>query len=257
MLAAFRVTLKTLRLSAHLLCGLSLAGVLAVEGGKRIDRLMLTQWWHGRLLRILNLRVQRSGQPHAGTRMSVANHVSWLDIPLIGACERTQFIAKSEIRHWPVAGTFASACGTFFIRRGKGGSRPLLNQLLGHLQAGGSITLFPEGTTSDGSSLLPFHGRLLGAAIESGAMVQPIALRYAPGRGGRQIAPFIGDDDLLRHVLRVLREPELVVEVIYCAPLPSTGRERDALAEAARQAIAGALGHDASPEAQAPLSLAA
>lgn len=259
MLAALRVSLKTLRLSLHLVCGLSLSFVLVLEGGQRIDRLMLTQWWHGRLLRILGLRIKRSGMPIGGARMTVANHVSWLDIPLIGACERTQFVAKSEIRDWPIAGTFANACGTFYIRRGKGGARPLLDRLLVHLGGGGSITLFPEGTTSDGRDLLPFHGRLFAAAIESDCPVQPVALRYAPGRGGRSIAPFIGDDDLLRHVLRVLREPVLEVEVIYCAPLSSRNCERDELAEAARRAIAAALHESAAPSQVLPqkLSLAA
>lgn len=258
MLAALRVSLKTLRLSSHLLCGLTLAGLLVVEGGRRLDRLALTQWWHGRLLRILNLRVQRSGTPLPGARLTVANHVSWLDIPLIGACERTQFIAKSEIRDWPIAGTFAKACGTFYIRRGKGGARPLLDRLLGHLAQGGAVTLFPEGTTGDGSVLLPFHGRLFAAAIETGVPVQPVALRYAPGRGGRPVAPFIGDDDLLSHVLRVLREPELHVEVHHCEPLPSAGQERDGLAEASREAIAAALfGPAADTASDCPFPLAA
>ena len=171
--------------------------------------------------------------------MGVANHVSWLDIPLIAACETTRFVAKSDVRHWPVAGWLADAAGTFYIRRGKGGARPLLDKLVPHLAAGGSVVIFPEGTTTDGAGVLDFHARLFAGAIEAGCPVQPIAIRYGRARDGRDIAPFIGDDDLVSHIWRLLQEPGLVAHITYGEPL--RGNERDALAQAARSAVCAAL----------------
>ena len=219
--------------------GVLLCAVIALDRRGRLSPERLTQWWNRGLLDILNLHFERRGAPVAGARMSVANHVSWLDIPLIAACEPTRFVSKSDVRHWPIAGWLADAAGTFYIRRGKGGARPLLDKLKPHLAAGGSIVIFPEGTTTDGSRVLDFHARLFAGAIEAHCPVQPIAIRYGRAQDGRDIAPFIGDDDLVSHIWRLLQEPGLTAEVTYCEPL--LGSERDALAQAARAAVCTAL----------------
>lgn len=229
------------RVLLHLLLGLALASAVHLTFG-RLRPEPLARRWSRRLLRILNVRVQVVGTPASGARVSVANHVSWLDILLIAATDTSRFIAKSEIRDWPVAGWLANAAGTFYIRRGKGGARPLLERLVPHLAQGGSVVLFPEGTTTDGGDVLPFHARLFGAAIDAGAPVQPIALHYGPGRDARRIAPFVGDDDLVSHILRLLREPRLDARIVFCAPIASRGHDRDELAGKARQAVRGALG---------------
>lgn len=228
------------RLSVHLLTGLLLVAAVNLSFG-RLRPEPLTRFWNLRLLRVLNLRVSVRGSFAPGARVTVANHVSWLDIPLLAACEPTRFIAKSEIRDWPVAGWLANAAGTFYIRRGKGGARPLIENLVPHLQQGGSVVLFPEGTTTDGVDVLPFHARLFGAAIDAGALIQPVALRYGAARDGRLIAPFIGDDDLVSHILRLLREPELTVEIVYGLPIAARGLERAALAYRAETAVRAAL----------------
>lgn len=228
------------RLVLHLLNGLLLAAAVKLSLG-RLRPEPLAGRWSRRLLRILNVRVRVVGSAVPGARVSVANHVSWLDIPLIAAAEHTRFVAKSEIRDWPVAGWLANAGGTFYIRRGKGGARPLVERLVPHLADGGSVVLFPEGTTTDGADVLPFHARLFGAAIDAGAYVQPIALRYGAGRAGRTIAPFIGEDDLVSHILRLLREPELTADLRFCDPIRATGRERAELARSAEHAVRRAL----------------
>jgi 1-acyl-sn-glycerol-3-phosphate acyltransferase len=229
--------LRGLRLVIHLVVGLVLAAAVRIDLTRRLSGPRLMHWWTGMLLEILNIRLFVSGQPATGARFTVANHVSWLDIPLIGACEPTHFLSKSEVRDWPVAGMLAEAAGTFYIRRGKGGARPLLNLLVPHLKAGGNITVFPEGTTTDGRDVLPFHSRLFGAAIEAGCPVQPVAIRYGHGPDGAAVAPFIGDDDLISHILRVLRTPELVAEVTYCRPIYPQGQDRDSLCAAAQAAV--------------------
>ncbi len=248
--------LRGLRLVIHLAVGLALALAVRLDFTRRLQGPRLMHWWTGILLEILNIRLFVSGQPATGARFTVANHVSWLDIPLIGACEATHFLSKSEVRDWPVAGMLAEACGTFYIRRGKGGARPLLNQLVPHLQAGGNITVFPEGTTTDGRDVLPFHPRLFGAAIEAGCPVQPVAIRYGRAPDGAAVAPFIGDDDLISHILRVLRTPELVAEVTYCRPIPPQGMDRDSLCAAAQAAVRGRVS-PGLPLADLPLDEAA
>ena len=243
---------------ALLFIGLAMALLVTLDFPERLDRLKLAGWWHRRLLALLGLRVRVSGTPVVGAHLSVANHVSWLDIPLMGAVEPLRFVAKSEIRQWPLAGWLATAAGSFYIRRGKGGSRPVLDRLSVYLRNGGAVVLFPEGTTTDGHQVLPFHARLFAAAIEARCPVQPVALRYHANGDGRDIAPFIGDDDLFRHVLRILREPRLDIDVHYCTPIDAAGYDRNALAADARAAIEVALGLPPSIRPQClPTALAA
>lgn len=224
---------RALLLILLLLVGLLLAGALRLDRNGRLSREQLAQWWNRRLLAILNIKLRVTGKPMATPQLTVVNHVSWLDINIIGALLPTRFISKSEVRDWPIAGALADAYGTFYLRRGKGGSGPLLNKLVPHLRNGGSVTLFPEGTTTDGCSVRPFHPRLFAAAVESGCRVQPIALCYAPG----SVAPFVGDDTLISHVLRVLQEPEIRVDVMFCPALSAVEADRDELAHAAEYSI--------------------
>ncbi|MCI0750147.1 MAG: 1-acyl-sn-glycerol-3-phosphate acyltransferase [Nevskiales bacterium] len=173
--------------------------------------------------------------------MTVANHISWLDIFLIAACEDTRFVAKSDVGHWPLVNLLVNAAGSFYLNRGGNGGRSLLNRLIPHLRRGGSFTVFPEGTTTDGSAVLPFYPRLFGAAIEAHCPVQPVFIHYEPAANGTAVAPFIGDDTLVAHLLRLLRVPELRAELSYAAPLHSHGMDRETLARAARTAIESGL----------------
>lgn len=258
-LGAGRRMLRAALLIAHLLVGLLLALAVSIDRFEWVDRPRVASWWHRHLLAILGIRVQRRGSAPDAAHLSVANHVSWLDIPVICAAEPIRFIGKSEIRRWPLAGWLATASGTFYLRRGKADAQRLIAGLVACLQHGGSVALFPEGTTTSGDRLLRFHPRMLGPAIEAGCIVQPIALRYRPTADGRMLAPFVGDDDLLSHLLRLLREPQLDAELIYCAPIAHTGRSRAELAEAARAAIAQALGltADSAPRTHAQIAEAA
>lgn len=236
-----RFVLRCALLILLLAYGLLLALLVKLDAGDRLPRERMGSHWSRLLIRLMGVQLRVRGAPMPGGGVFIANHVSWLDIPLIYACAPTRFVSKSEVRDWPVAGWLAEAAGTFYLRRGKGGSRPLLNKLIPHLQARGSVVIFPEGTTTDGADVLPFHPRLFCAAIESGQPVQPIALRYGVGSCGGNIAPFIGDDDLVSHIVRLLRNRELVAEAVFGAPLASLGRTREELAEACRDSIRAAL----------------
>lgn len=245
--------LRGARLALHVLNGLWLATLLYLELSPRLSPERLAGWWSRRLLQILGVRLRVIGHPATGGHITVANHVSWLDILLLAACGNTRFIAKSEIRDWPVAGWLAQAMGTFYIRRGKGGARPLLERLRPHLLAGGSVCFFPEGTTTDGCQVLDFHPRLFAAAVETPCPVQPVALHYGPARDGTAIAPFIGEDDLLSHLLRLLRSPGLEATISYCTPIHSQDQTRETLATQARSAIAAVIA--TAPRASAPDTL--
>ena len=231
-----RVTVKGLRVIAHLLVGLLLPILVALGGRGRFSRERLATWWHRGLLRILDIRLVVRGTRLAGTRVMVANHISWLDIPVVGACEPTRFVSKAEVGEWPVIGWLANACGTFYLRRGAGGTQQLIDAIDTHL-GHDSIVFFPEGTTTDGSLVLKFQPRLFAAAIQTRRPVQPIALRFSPAADGTVTAPYIGDDVLLDNIIRLLRHGGLTAELTYCAPIDPAGHDRASLAHAAHTAI--------------------
>jgi lyso-ornithine lipid O-acyltransferase len=231
-----RANLRGARLIAHLCTGLLL--VAAVTVNKRLSREKLTRWWNARLLTILHVRLRLIGQPAAGPRLIVCNHISWLDISVLASADLSRFVSKAEVGKWPIAGALANAAGTFYIRRGAGGTKQLIEQIAGHLRKGGTATVFPEGTTTEGGRMLKFQPRLFAAAIESNSPVQPLALRYGLAANGENIAAFVGEETLTHNLRRLLKERELTVELHYCAPIqPQPGQDRASLAEAAHQAI--------------------
>jgi 1-acyl-sn-glycerol-3-phosphate acyltransferase len=231
-----RANLRGARLIAHLFTGLLL--VAAVTVNPRLSREKLTRWWNTRLLVILNVRLRVVGQQGSGAQMIVCNHISWLDISVLASAELTRFVSKAEVGQWPIAGALANAAGTFYIRRGAGGTKQLIQQIGEHLRGGGSATVFPEGTTTQGGRMLKFQPRLFAAAIESSSPVQPIALRYGLAANGDNIAAFVGEQTLTHNLRRLLRERELTVELHYCAPIrPQPGQDRASLAQAAHDAI--------------------
>lgn len=231
-----RVTLKGLRIVAHLVVGLLLVVLVHVHGRGRFSRESLGTWWNRVLLRILEIKLVVRGTPLPGTRVVVCNHISWIDISLISASEATRFVSKAEVGEWPVAGWLADAAGTFYIRRGAGGTKQLIKAIDEHL-GHGSITFFPEGTTTDGSTVLKFQPRLFATAIETRRPVQPIAIRYSRAADGTDTAPFIGDDDMVSHIARLLRHGPITAELIYCDPISPEGCDRATLALAAHTAI--------------------
>ena len=194
-----------------------------------------------RLVNALPFRVRVIGELPQQPMLWVSNHVSWTDIPVLGMLAPLSFLSKAEVRTWPVAGWLAHKAGTLFIRRGGGDSQLLRRQISQHLQQQCPLLIFPEGTTTDGRSLRTFHGRLLASAIDSEVPLQPVALRYLRDDKPDPIAPFIGDDDLLSHLMRLFAQPCGEVEVQLLEPIASKGEERAALAFQAQQAVSRAL----------------
>lgn len=211
-----------------------------------------TRTFMAAMCRALPYRVQVHGQLPTTTMLWLSNHVSWADIAVLGHLAPMVFLAKDDVRRWPLAGWLASRAGTFFIRRGSNDNQALRQHMAGHLHRRGPLVIFPEGTTTDGRDVRTFHGRLLACAIEAGVPIQPVALRYFNGGQPCTVSPFIGDDDMLSHLIRLLRQPCLEVHVHLLPPIASHGQERAALAHAAHSAVRAVLqGQNLEPSAMA------
>lgn len=189
--------------------------------------------------------------PDTYGQMLVANHISWLDIFVINAVAPSCFIAKSDIAGWPVVGTLVSRVGTLFLERGKRHAvHDMIRKVTAALADGRRIAVFPEGTTGDGSKLLPFHGNIMEAALHANTVVVPVGIRYIDDKGRSASANdgpvnFVGEISFVQSVLRIVQAPSLIAEVY---PLPPASAEnepqvkkRHALAQSARLAISQAL----------------
>jgi 1-acyl-sn-glycerol-3-phosphate acyltransferase len=241
-------SLRTILLiAAHLATGTAIATYIALLSrlGRRPDWISaVTRRWYRRLCVILGLRIRVEGRLDPGCLL-IGNHVSWLDIPALGAQGEFGFLSKSEVRDWPLIGWLAETAGTHFIERGANRIDEISAMLRCRIAQGHTLMIFPEGTTSDGTGVLRFHPRLFELARDARLEIQPVAIAYRRAADGQldTVAPFIGDDTLLAHLLRVIRHPGLMVEIRFLPPLPS-GEEasRRALAERTRGAILDALG---------------
>lgn len=247
---------RLLSLQGHVLVGALTVLVLfpflaTAERERRLVR------WAARLLRIVGVHVTVKGQAPAariGGALIVANHVSWLDIHLIHSVLPARFVAKAEVRGWPVIGWLADkAGGTLFLERARKTDAKRVNGAMAdHLRAGECLALFPEGTTTDGSELLPFYSSLFQPAVTAQAPVCPALIRYRTGAGRYcQAAAWHGDSSLLDSLRRIVRQPAVFAEIEFLTPIPSQGLHRRELAARAEQAIRGLLvadGHGSQPE---------
>jgi 1-acyl-sn-glycerol-3-phosphate acyltransferase len=202
--------------------------------------------WHRMALKALGLRVHVRGKIAPQRPLLIAsNHISWTDIMVIGSLAEVAFIAKSDVAGWPVFGSLARLQRTVFVERErKGRSGDQAGEIAGRLAGNDAVVLFAEGSTGDGNHLLPFKSTLFGAARlalgNSNAetvYIQPVAIAYTKlhgmpmGRQHRVAASWIGDADLVPHLLEVLRERAMDVEVQFGEPLEfNAGSDRKQVA---------------------------
>lgn len=211
---AVRITAFIAFLTATTMLAICLR-VTEIVASKSINRTPWARYCFRWACRCLGLTVRQHGLPSDRTVLFVSNHISWSDIPILGSLAPIRFLSKTEVGQWPVIGWLARQAGTLFIQRGGGQARRVRNQIAENLQAGESVLVYPEGTTSAGLTVLPFHGLLLRAASESNTPIQPITIVYR--RAGRpdHLAPFIGNDEFPSHLSRMLRQPAARVDVIF------------------------------------------
>lgn len=245
------IVLRIARVIVHLLYGLLLCALVFPFAAPAQHSAVIRRWSAG-LLTLCQVKVRlqdAAGRPlnslpetHA---LIVSNHISWLDIFAINAARPCHFVAKADIRGWPLVGWLCARGGTIFIARGqKSALRDAYRQIVRDLGAGGRIAFFPEGTTAAQAALLPFHSNLFECAIEAEVAVQPYALRYLTPAGGlHPEVEFVGDTTFVQSMIRILRTGPIVAEVIVLPAIPTQKQHRRALAEAARQQIAAALQH--------------
>ena len=201
------------------------------------------RWWSGGLLRVFGMRVRREGVPLAGGTMFVANHVSWIDIVALHSQHMMGFIAKSEIRGWPVVGWITTHADTLYLQRGNPNSLgDVMAEMARRLQAGRAVAAFPEGGTRDGSELGAFHARIFTAAVQADASVQPVALCYGTHCQAQRIVAFAPGESFVGNLVRLLGEPPRPVRVCFLQPiLHAELAGRRAIAQTARERIKRAM----------------
>jgi 1-acyl-sn-glycerol-3-phosphate acyltransferase len=229
------------RLALHLARGVLIAALLfPFHNAERRRREI--QRWSRKLLALLAVRLSVHGTPPSKSvrpLMLVSNHVSWLDIFAIDAVVPSRFVAKSEVRSWPVMGWLCERVGTLFIERARRHDTVRINHAAGDaLRAGDVFAVFPEGTTTDGSTVLKFHASLLAPALEAGAAIQPVALRFERTDGSLCTeAAYDGEKSLWDALMGITSEREIVARVWFLPPIAPEQSHRRDLARAARDAI--------------------
>ncbi len=198
------------------------------------------------MLAHLGVALEVRGRPPAtGPMLLAANHISWLDILVMHAARHCRFVSKAEVRRWPLVGTLATGAGTLYIEReSRRDAMRVVHKVAESLAHGDIVAVFPEGTTSDGRDLLPFHGNLIQAAISADAPVQPVALSFidTATREPSFTPCYIGDDTLVGSVWSMLSGPAVTAIVHYGEPQRSAGRGRREWAHALREAVIGLRG---------------
>ena len=246
------------RVVQHLFSGLFQVGLLFPFYGKA-HRNRAVAAWAAQLLAILHVEVRMLGgppDPAARPAVLVANHVSWLDIHLIHCVWQVRFVAKSEVRRWPLIGWLSARVGTLFIQRGRGRHAARINEAIHEaFKEGDAIGVFPEGTTSDGTELTRFHASLLQPAVDEAALVYPVTIRYLDEAGNvNKEASYVGDTSLLESMRMIFRQRTIFAELRFLEPVDATCKSRRELSALTQAAIAAALNlpvSDKKPEMSA------
>jgi 1-acyl-sn-glycerol-3-phosphate acyltransferase len=192
----------------------------------------------------LGIRLDFQGQLPQGLLLLVSNHVSWLDIYLINSLHPVAFVSKADVRNWPLIGWLAKHNDTIFLQRGSRGHAHVINQEMASVLSDGCpVTVFPEGTTTEGNLVLHFHGALLQPALSVGAQLVPLSVRYFEGNTPDKpslIAAYAGDTSLGQSLWAIAGSKGLTARLSILDAL--VGNDRKVLAVEARSAIASHLG---------------
>ena len=253
-MASLRYGFTLVRIASHIGLAAILVGLLFPFVPVARQRLLI-RWWSRGVLNLFRIdlrvidhahdpRIAQALRPGGSGAMLVMNHVSWLDIYIVHAQRAARFVAKSEIARWPLLGFLTDRTGAIFIERGKRHAvREVNHRVAGLIRAGDLIGVFPEGTTSEGDRLLPFHANLIQSAIDAGAPVIVGGLRYREVDGGPTTATsYVGETSLWQSIARIARHGPLVAELHLIESIDPGDATRHAVGRRARDAIAAVLG---------------
>lgn len=210
--------------------------------GRPLKHFAINAWSSG-LMRIFGFRLHREGTPLPGAALFVANHVSWVDICMLHGQHMMGFVAKAEIRRWPLIGFLATRGETIFHQRGSSESLGgVMHAMAQRLREGGAVGVFPEGGIRDGHGVHPFHARIFAAAVEAHVPVQPVALRYGVRGDAQAFVAWHKGENLVQNFVRLLGAPSREAAVVFLPAIaPGTLEGRKQIAELARERIVTAL----------------
>jgi len=238
--AAFRLA----RVGLHLLWGAATVAAVYPWIDARFRR-ALKRRWSRQLLETLGIRLKLGAggtAPPAG--LIVCNHISWLDIYVINALTPAAFVSKDDVKHWPLIGWLCAQTETIFLERGsRGAAQRTRETMIGQLQSAVHVAVFPEGTTTGGDRVLPFHAALFQSAIDAAAPVVPLALRYTDRAGNPSRAPAYDGDITLWQCLRAIARAEgLTADLRVLETIQTGNAGRRELSAHCRATIAWHLG---------------
>lgn len=233
------------------------ASLVSIQGGLRAlglpEQPRISMFFYRVLRRLLRLRVRVIGAPVTGQPVIfVANHMSWVDIAAIGSSIPAHFVAKREVRDWPLIGLTAELTGTVFVDRSRRRQTANVNaEIAKRLARGNPVVLFAEGTSSDGNRVLPFRSALVGAAGDLPAsgpahrevMLQPLSISYTHVNGlpmGRQHRPLVawyGDTDFLPHLRDYVRQGAVDAVITFGEPVSFSGTDRKTAAKSIESTV--------------------
>ncbi len=237
---------RILLLTVHIAVGIIILATIWVFCEQK-TRDKLIQWWSKGVMWRFNIKVVTYGEAPKNTQencMILANHISWIDIHALNSVIPVRFIAKSDINHWPVFGYLARKSGTIFIdRTARKDTSRIVNKTAESLLKGNNLAFFPEGTTTDGTTLGHFKSSLVQAAINAGADIKPLAIRYPnlDGSTNTKLA-YAGETTMAESMMQALKTKQPVVELHFMPNISSQSGNRQTITQNAYTAIASALG---------------
>lgn len=203
----------------------------------------IARHWFGLLAIAFGVRVKDVGEPASGPVLVAANHVSWLDIVVLGRRLGSCFVSKSEISGWPVLGWLARQGGTLFIQRGhRDSAEHIAHAMAARLESGGRLLFFPEGTTSDGWGVIRFKPRLFVPAVITKTPVQPVTIAYQLQQG-YDPAAFIDGTGFIESILGVAARPRTDVTIYWGDPIEAVDRDKRELAADAESVVVDQMAH--------------
>jgi 1-acyl-sn-glycerol-3-phosphate acyltransferase len=255
----FETCWTALRVTVQLLDGLTES--FWVPSLSKAHRDVRIQLWARRMLRGLRVHVEVVGAARpSGPVLLVCNHISWLDILALHATCHCRFVAKTNVKRWPVVGRLSTAAGTFYVdRESRRDARRVVERVATALREGEIIAVFPEGTTGDGREVLPFHANLIQGAILADAPAQAVALQFVERRSRAlcDAVSYMGDDSLVGSIWRTVRLPDLCAVVTFGRPQFAEGRNRREWADDLRREVAAILSPPAATIPDVPRDEAA